>query len=140
MGQWSLTHLGIVRSESFVGHNSSVYSRKAFQKARGYPIQSWGADTALDTVLKTMGPPALGELQQQDWQYLYRWGVSDLHISAIGGPDALEASWTASGRKVHQAGRYVLQPKWLYQYQDLVQKAARSGLQIYPTPDLEFWV
>lgn len=137
-GQWCLARQGLTRSTNFVGHNSSVYSRKGFAKAGGYPITSWGPDTEMDRRLKVLGAHVSGEVGVYDWQYIYRWGVSDLHLSALGGQDP-EKAWILAGQKPVVAGEFVLEPKWLYPYSQLTLAAAKSGLAVLPTPDLEFW-
>lgn len=137
-GQWCLTRKGLVKSTNFVGHNSSVYSRKAFAKTGGYPITSWGPDTEMDRKLKLLGAPVSGETSAADYQFIYRWGVSDLHLSSLGGDDP-ERAWALAGQKPVEAGKFVLEPKWLYPYSSLALAAAKAGLPVLPTPDLEFW-
>lgn len=138
-GQWHLTSKGLSRGGSFVGHNSSAYSYKAFVKAGGYPITSWAADTIMDRKLKEKEPNCIGEVSPSDWQYIYRWGVSDLHLSSRGDKVDPETAWQEAGKKEVVAGEYVLDPKWLYPYSTIAALAASSGLQLYPTPDIEFW-
>lgn len=138
-GQWFLDSRGIGKLQSFVGHNSSVYSYKAFVKVNGYPSTSWGADTELDRKLKSLGPNAIGEVTVYDWQYIYRWGVSDLHLSSIHDEADREKAWKAAANKPVVPGKYTLAPKWLYDYSRHAQIIAKSGLSVYPIPDMEFW-
>jgi glycosyltransferase involved in cell wall biosynthesis len=138
-GQWFLNSKGLTRGANFVGHNSSVYSRKAFVKAGSYPATSHGADTTMDRKLKELGFITTGEMNPTDWQYIYRWGVSDLHLSAKSTPEDPEKSWIEAGNKPVEPGDYVLEPKWLYPYSQIAILAAHSGLATYPTPDIEFW-
>lgn len=138
-GQWCLARQGMTVSTNFVGHNSSVYSRKAFAKAGGYPVTSWGPDTELDLRLKKLGAPVAGEVNSTDWQYIYRWGVSGLHLSSMRDPNDPEMAWSTAGRQPVVGGEYQLEPQWLYPYSRIALAAAKSGLAVYPTPDMEFW-
>lgn len=138
-GQWLLNKHGLSNMESFVGHNSSVFSRKAYAKVGGYPIMSSGADLEIDRAFRLNEPPATNELDRTRWQYIYRWGISDIHMSSLHDKDNVEKGWDHIGKKVAEPGEFKLEPKWLYNYSNLTAQAARSGLAVYPTPDLVFW-
>ena len=138
-GQWFLNRDGLTRMSSFVGHTSAVFSRKIYLKAGGYPLLSLGADVVIDRAMKNIEPPATGEIAKEQWQYIYRWGVSQLHMSSIVENGNPEKSWEEAAQRPVKPGEFTLEPKWLYNYSNLVNEASRSGLTVYPTPDLVFW-
>ena len=89
--------------------------------------------------MKNIEPPATGEIAKEQWQYIYRWGVSQLHMSSIVENGNPEKSWEEAAQRPVKPGEFTLEPKWLYNYSNLVNEASRSGLTVYPTPDLVFW-
>jgi glycosyltransferase involved in cell wall biosynthesis len=138
-GQWCATRKGLVRSHNYVGHVSSAYSYKAFTKVGGYPATSWGSDTEIDRKIRQLAPHAVGEVNVFEWQYIYRWGVSNIHLSSMPNEADPELAWRTIGLQPVVAGTFDLAPKWLYDYSQITILAAKSGLSTYPTPDLEFW-
>lgn len=101
-----------------VGHNLSLFRRSAFDAAGGYPPISMGVDQAMDKAFRgnpeCRVKPADGddELKREDLSYIYRWGVSQHHLSAT--PD--ENYWNRIGERPVQAGRFVLRPHWRQDY------------------------
>jgi glycosyltransferase involved in cell wall biosynthesis len=103
-----------------VGHNSSIFTRQAWERVGGYPAESGSEDASMDTRLLTLGepPPRLSD-DPAGWQYVYRWGVSDRHLSGVaGGPlsDPHRPQWEAIGRRPIVAGRFVIEPAWKEDY------------------------
>jgi len=56
------------------------------------------------------------------WQYIYRWGVSPNHLS---GNSNHEAAYRAEEAKPRRAGRFVLKPHWRQDYFQLCHAALK---------------
>lgn len=99
-----------------LAHASSAFRRTAFDTVGGYPHLSFGEDTAFDEALRAAPDvdvvPA-APLPTDRWYYIYRWGVSPVHMSSRG-PDQ---DWYGEiGRRPVEAGRFVLRPHWRENY------------------------
>lgn len=109
-----------------VGHNLCLFRRSAIDAVGGYPAITLGEDVAVDSALaERFG--RLGERQgddaglgRQDWYYIYRWGVSPVHLSGSPDPDY----WQAVGDRAVQAGRYELKPHWRMEYAVAAERMA----------------
>lgn len=92
-------------------HNCSIFTRRAFDLVGGYPHRSGGQDVDLDAWFASDPRVACSpaELGPEDWFYVYRWGVSPVHLSARAPHDA----WYAEvGSLAVRPGRYELHPGW----------------------------
>jgi hypothetical protein len=118
---WFLDGAGLHGDRSTgVGHNASLFTRAAFEAVGGYPAISGGQDQALDQALLAgttrvvdplRGHPAL---PQHEWYYVYRWGVSPVHVSSRMPHDAF---YREIGTRPVQPGRFRLTPHWRRDYQ-----------------------
>jgi glycosyltransferase involved in cell wall biosynthesis len=97
-----------------VGHNLSLFTRDAFDAVGGYPAISGPQDLHMDDALRSTVPLAEGEkLTQNEWFYIYRWGVSPTHLSGHVSP---EEFYRTFGERPVPSGRFLLQPRWLNDY------------------------
>jgi glycosyltransferase involved in cell wall biosynthesis len=98
-------------------NNASLFRRAAFEGAGGYPSKSLGADAALDAAFSGLAhafDPRRGdkELRRSEWFYIYRWGVSPVHMSGSGVEDFYEEV----GKQPVVEGRFQLSPHWRRDY------------------------
>jgi glycosyltransferase involved in cell wall biosynthesis len=106
-------------------HNCSIFTRRAFDLVGGYSHRSGGQDVDLDTWFasdaRIASAPAL--VGPADWWYVYRWGVSPVHLSARAQHDA----WYADvGTLDVRPGRYELRPRWQVDWVAEVHRALRA--------------
>jgi hypothetical protein len=85
---WFLDNDGLHFDHSVgYAHNASLFRRAALERVGAYPSQSLGYDAALDADFSGIAhgvDPRRGdkELRRSEWFYMYRWGVSSVHVSA----------------------------------------------------------
>lgn len=96
-------------------HNASIFRRLAWEKVGGYP-HDCKQDAGMDSRLR--GPRhdlrvIDGPLSEKDTFYIYRWGVSDHHVSAFGDADA---AYRQYGEQPIVAGRFAIRPHWREDY------------------------
>ena len=89
----------------------------AFEGEGGYPSKSLGADAALDAAFVRLVhavEPHTGdkELKRREWFYIYRWGVSQVHMSGSG----VEEFYEEVGKLPVVEGRYQLSAYWRKDY------------------------
>jgi glycosyltransferase involved in cell wall biosynthesis len=108
-----------------IGHNLSLFRRGAYEAVGRYPAIGSGVDLALDTALRERAACVGGEgseadLATPDVYYIYRAGVSPLHLSVAASQEALDANPDANyqtvGARPVQPGRFVLRPHWRRDY------------------------
>lgn len=112
-----------------VGHNLSLFRRRAWQAVGGYPAVTGSQDLEMDDRL-TSHPNVSCRIEEwplpvPDWYYLYRWGASPCHLS--GQPD-MQGLYDSLNTAPAPAGRFTLQPHWREDYSALIG-AARAGWQ-----------
>jgi hypothetical protein len=117
-----------------VGHTTSLLTRAAFDAVGGYPAISLGVDAAMDQALlakmERVVDPQRGArpLAKSEWFYVYRWGVSPVHLSgrADGG------FYREIGTRPIQPGRFDLHPHWRRDYEEetraLLNAYVRAGM------------
>ena len=98
-------------------NNASLFRRAAFEEVGGYPSKSLGADAALDATLSGMAQgvdPLRGdkELRRGEWFYIYRWGVSPVHMSGSG----VEDFYGEVGKQPVVEACFQLSPHWRTDY------------------------
>jgi glycosyltransferase involved in cell wall biosynthesis len=101
-------------------YNASLYRKCAFDDLGGHPSISVGEDAAMDAKLRTRNVAMAPPLARNEWFYIYRWGVSPVHISGRG----LDSFWETIGERPIQPGEYVLKPHWEQDYIALTQAHA----------------
>ena len=74
-------------------NNASLFRRAALEGIGGYPSESLGADAALDAAFSGLAHAAVDplrgdkELTRSEWFYIYRRGVSPVHICSSSDQD-----------------------------------------------------
>lgn len=98
-----------------VCHNASAFTRQAWQDAKGYPETSGPQDAQMDARLKNLNrtAPPLGD-DPKTWQFIYRWGVSDRHLSGYG--DKSEMIYRLWDRQPWPMGTFEIVPGWNQNY------------------------
>jgi glycosyltransferase involved in cell wall biosynthesis len=82
---WFWDGAGLHREQvTNVGHNLSLFARDAFEAAGGYPAISVGEDAELETALRACTDRVREDLTRDEVYYIYRWGVSPVHVSGRG--------------------------------------------------------
>jgi glycosyltransferase involved in cell wall biosynthesis len=99
-----------------VSQNCSLFRRSAFDAVNGYPHASNNNDQVIHERLTSypeVKQARPSSLRVDEWFYMYRWGVSPVHLSSNGDPD----SWSNFvGQKPVVQGQYVLRPHWKEEY------------------------
>jgi glycosyltransferase involved in cell wall biosynthesis len=99
-------------------HTASIFTRAAFEAVGGYPSVKHGQDGLLDGVLRQrqhVVDPERGaaRLSRGEWFYVYRWGVSPVHLSSNVDPDF----YTEIGARPVEPGQFLLRPHWRRDYE-----------------------
>jgi glycosyltransferase involved in cell wall biosynthesis len=116
---WFLDNEGLHFDHSMgYANNASLFRRAAFEGVGGYPSVSSGADAALDAAFSGLAHAAVDplrgdkELTRSEWFYIYRWGVSPVHMSGSG----VEDFYREVGKLPVVEGRFHLSPHWRRDY------------------------
>lgn len=89
-------------------HNASAFTRQAWLAAGGYPDVSVIEDQVMDRRLKRAVEVAVPLADDPRlWTHIYRWGISDCHISGGGNP---EADWRKRGEQRFPPGSWEIVP------------------------------
>jgi hypothetical protein len=112
-----------------VGHNLSLFRRRAWQAVGGYPAVTGSQDAEMDELLANH-PDVCCRVEAEplplpEWYYVYRWGLSPYHLSAR--PD-MQGLYDSLATAPAPAGRFTLRPHWREDYPALVA-AARAQRQ-----------
>jgi glycosyltransferase involved in cell wall biosynthesis len=122
---WFLDRAGLHWDHAMgVGHNLSMYRKRAWQTVGGYPSITGSQDAAMDQLL-TSDPRVCCRVDQDqlpvpEWYYVYRWGASPCHLS--GQPD-MQGHYDSLGVAPAASGRFTLRPHWREDYAALVAAA-----------------
>jgi glycosyltransferase involved in cell wall biosynthesis len=99
-----------------VGHNMSMFRRSAWESVGGHPSMTLGEDQVMDERLRenvrfvSEPQPGTEEWPPSERFYIYRWGVSQLHLSTQ------KESWENTGKLPIEPGRFELHPHWRRDY------------------------
>jgi glycosyltransferase involved in cell wall biosynthesis len=117
---WFLDNDGLHSDHAMgVGHNASLFTRTAFEVVGGYPSISLGEDAAMDGALLARMERVVDalrgypELERSEWLYIYRWGVSPVHVSGR----ADEDFYREICMRPVEEGRFRLYPHWRWDYE-----------------------
>lgn len=111
-GTWSIDH------DMGIGHNASLFTRVAIDLLGGYPPVSLGYDLEMDGLMLRVMPrvvdPHRGNLSMTmaEWYYVYRWGVSPIHVSGNADPTLFRVI----GEQPVYQGSFTLHPHWQIDY------------------------
>jgi len=100
-------------------HCMSLWRREVLDKIGGYPEKASGwEDQQFNIQLKEAGINFSGEeIPIDEIFYLYRWGVSDRHLSGTGGGnEGLQNHWDRIGEQEIPEGEFILEPHWMEDY------------------------
>jgi hypothetical protein len=107
-----------------VGHNLSLFRRRAWQTVDGYPAVTGSQDAEMDHRLVNHSRVRCRveeePLPVSQWYYVYRWGTSPCHLSDR--PD-MQGFYDTLGTAPAAAGRFILRPHWRQDYAALVAAA-----------------
>jgi glycosyltransferase involved in cell wall biosynthesis len=124
---WYMDTSGLHKNHSMgVGHNSSIYTRRAYETVGGYPFISGAQDAVMDARL--MEHPRVDKvdapfLPPEKWFYIYRWGVSPVHLSG----KFPHGEWYREiGTHPYEKGKFELQPRWQKDYMKLRDESLKS--------------
>lgn len=112
-------------------HCASLFTKAAWRKVEGYPANC-SQDAHMDGRLRAKVPTFNEGLGEEKCFYIYRWGVSDHHVSAHGDADGAYLDY---GEKKRPAGRFVLRVGELHDSLPLtLQRAQRALAYRQPLP------
>ena len=121
-------HGGTIRTDHTVGvrHHAGVFRKSAWKRVGGYPHTSGNQDMLFDARLEAQcsvshprpSPTPWLVMPPSQWAYVYRWGVSNAHLSGAPNP---EEFYGKVGRMPVYPGRFSLWPKWQTDYVALVK-------------------
>jgi glycosyltransferase involved in cell wall biosynthesis/Sec-independent protein translocase protein TatA len=115
---WFLDNDGLHVDHSVgYAHNASLFRRAAFEEVGRYPSVPMGADAVIDAAFSRSAhvvDPLRGdkELTRSEWFYIYRWGVSPVHVSG----STAENFYREIGKLPVVEGRFHLSPHWRRDY------------------------
>lgn len=93
----------------------------------GAPCPSGLEDQTFTSELRKRGYPYLGTLlPAEEIFYLYRWGVSDVHLSGRGGGERMQQTYQEIGQMKQTIPTYIIQPGWRNDYVRMAREAANS--------------
>lgn len=108
-----------------VRHHASIFRHLAWERVQGYPPLNGSQDMALDQLLREqcwVAPE--GNIGPRDWQYIYRWGVSPVHISSN---RDLDGMYARIGSRPVVEGTFAIVPSWKEDYPALIRLQYKKG-------------
>ncbi len=126
---WYLPRSGLIHDHAVgYAHNASLFRKSAFNAIGGYEPISSGYDRDIDHAFLS-GPFTVVDphyrkadpLTIDEWFYIYRWGVSQRHVSVSADADGAEA-YAAIGERPIAEASYYLHPHWREDYEDMVRR------------------
>jgi hypothetical protein len=115
-------------------HNAAVFTRAAFEVVGGYPSISCGYDRDMDHALgmrldKVIDPRHQGSppLTREEWFYIYRWGVSPVHVSGGAGAYNDAGNYPDIGEQHVMPGCFYLEPHWERDYVADTRRALKGS-------------
>lgn len=110
---WVADYKGSIR------HNCSAFRKSAWKQVGGYPHVSGNQDAALDTLLRSHYTPIIDRVTQHEIFYVYRWGVSDRHLSgtSVGPCGTHQPYYDYCGTLPAVKGEFHIRPQWYDDYE-----------------------
>lgn len=119
-GYWFLDSRGLHHEFSVgVCHNCSFFTKDAFNKVGGYPPVTGNQDAAMNGLLMGLPGAIRARLIPRERTYLYRFGVSNLHLSAF---SDMQKVYDDYANHVQKTGTFKLHPHWRNDYAAMVKK------------------
>lgn len=110
-----------------VRHHAGIFTKEAWQRVGGYPKISGAQDAVFDQLLQANcnyqeETPAYqpGSMPPGEWQYIYRFGVSPVHLSGVSDH---EEFYRRVGTMPVPGGIFDLTPHWRRDYAALAAEA-----------------
>lgn len=101
-------------------HNCSMFTREAFEKVGGYAELSGPQDADMDGKLRRLCAVAPVEyISPREWTFIYRWGVSNLHLSAYSNTQQVYDNYANQAKA---DGTFILKPHWATDYLAMTQQ------------------
>lgn len=116
--------LPVFRHPVGVRHHASIFRKSAWSKVGGYPETSTGQDAAMDSRLRTCTVAPEGDVPPERWAYIYRWGVSPVHLSGM--YPHCEEFYAQVGRMPVVSGEFQVVPRWREDYAEVVARALKG--------------
>jgi glycosyltransferase involved in cell wall biosynthesis len=132
---WQMDSTGLRSDHALgVGHNCGGYKRELFNRVGGYAHVSSGEDAHIDSLMSGQGKlvPFDAHLSRGEWFYIYRWGVSDTHISGITQLLPKEGGYHYIGDQAVVEGTFELKPQWRLPYDRLTAQLVASTATSMP--------
>jgi glycosyltransferase involved in cell wall biosynthesis len=101
-------------------HNCSMFTRKAFVTVGGYPFVSGPQDAHMDGLLRSHCKVVDGLKFPEETFFIYRWGVSDMHLS---GQADTQKAYNHYASEATKTGTYYLYPHWAHDYRRDIPEA-----------------
>lgn len=121
---WFLDAGGLHKDHAMsLAHGCSIFTRNAFNLVDGYPHTNEGEDQILDHRLKShpnVKKASPSVLRIDEWYYIYRWGVSPVHLS---GRMPHNEWYNQIGQMPVEQGQYFLRPHWKEDYPSRTRNA-----------------
>lgn len=129
---------GEIRALGSLGNSGIVYTRDAWERIGGHPLENAGYDvTLVNRILALGGPPALAEPPHREVSWAYNWGDGTYHMSGLGTDDDSRPNVIVRHsehiEQLRRAGRIpvgeiALQPHWTKNYAErLVSYCDQEG-------------
>ena len=108
-------------------HNMQLFTHETLKAMGGYPrFTSCGEDQEFIRFLENSGKVYKDVLPESECFYLYRFGVSDIHLSNY----PANKSWDVLARQPVHAGTYHIKPAWKRDYCHLIEEYLSAKEQI----------
>lgn len=118
-----------------LGNSGYVFSREAYNKVGGYPIENAGYDKSFMNKMNALEGVVLAHPENKDVSWWYRWAGGDYHMSGMGDekegqPNIIErnSEHVEKRRKkgLVPTGNIQLKPHWKNNYQQMLEKYITS--------------
>jgi len=112
-----------------VGNSGIIFSRNAYEKVKGYPLENAGYDMTYVMKIHKLGNIVNASPPDKEVSWIYRWGGGDYHMSGMGTdhPDR-ENVIIRNSKHVEErrkkglipVGDIILKPSWKRNYSELL--------------------
>ena len=112
---WFMDRKGLHNEHGMgVSHNCSIFRKSAWRAVGGYPASTGNQDRKMDYMLQQATDTVERDwLTVEEWFYIYRWGVSDLHLS---GRKPYQETYEGYKQGTMTPGKFEIHPHWCEDY------------------------